>query len=132
MHPAMVGWLVLLLSWPHHLYPVGQASIAAPNAAAVIATAVGGVGLMLAGYVRWQIPAGLFLGVVIFGLLFQDRLGTGLAAQFLQGHVVLAGFFLATDSTCSPANRWPMSGLEPVCSPVQWLLRLLLKEKSLP
>jgi electron transport complex protein RnfD len=105
MHPTMVGWLILLLSWPHHLYPLGSASIAAPHAAVILATALGGMVLLLTGYIRWQIPAGVLLGVALSALLFRNALGGGFLEQFTVGHVILCAFFIAPDSTCSPANR---------------------------
>lgn len=112
MHPAIVGWLVLLLSWPNHLYPVGMASIAAVHLAPILATAAGGVALIMLGYIRWQIPAGVIAGVVVFSLVFQGDLAVGadgqparIVDQLLTGHVALAAFFLATDPTSSPANK---------------------------
>ena len=108
MHPAVVGWLILLLSWPHTLYPVGMASIAAPTTAAIITTGVGGMALWLMGYIRLPITVGVLLGVALSTLLFQSRLDGGVAEQILSGHVVLAAFYLATDSTCSPANKIAM------------------------
>ena len=121
MHPAIVGWLVLLLSWPNHLYPVGMESIAAVHLAPILATAAGGVALLMLGYIRWQIPVGVIGGVVVFSLIFQADLANGgglvnggglangqpasIVDQLLRGHVVLAAFFLATDSTSSPANK---------------------------
>ncbi len=105
MHPAMVGWLILVLSWPHQLYPVGAASIGAPNVAVIAITALGGVGLCLSGYVRWQIPVGVLIGVAISTLLFGSRLEGGILEQIFTGHVVLMAFFVATDTTSSPANR---------------------------
>jgi electron transport complex protein RnfD len=105
MHPAAVGWLVLMLSWPDHVYPVGSASIAAPGAAAVIATLAGGLLLWLKGYIRPQVVLGVLIGTAIFSVLFQGRLPGSFADQFLTGHVILAAFFVATDATSSPANR---------------------------
>ena len=105
MHPAMVGWLILLLSWPHKLYPVGAAAIGAPNTAVIAVTALGGLGLCLSGYVRWQIPVGVFLGVAISTLLFRGGLDGGFFAQLSTGNIVLMAFFIGTDTTSSPANR---------------------------
>jgi electron transport complex protein RnfD len=107
MHPAMIGWLVLLLSWQHFVYPVGAASIATPAHLTVLLTAFGGVVLCLLGYVRWQIPLGVLFGVVLFSLLFSGSLEGGVVKQLLTGHVMLGAFFVATDGTCSPANRLP-------------------------
>jgi electron transport complex protein RnfD len=108
LHPALVAWLVLLLSWPNFLYPVGAESVAAPTQAAVIATLAGGVLLWVRGHIRPQITLGVLLGVALFALLFHGRLNGGFADQFLTGHVFLGAFFLATDATCSPANRRAM------------------------
>jgi electron transport complex protein RnfD len=105
MHPAMVGWLVLLLSFPGHLYPVDMASIASVHLAPVIATLMGGLALMALGHIRWQIPVGVILGVVLSTLLFQGDLEGGLFHQLFNGHVMLAAFFLATDATSSPVNK---------------------------
>jgi electron transport complex protein RnfD len=105
MHPAVVGWLVLVLSWPNWIYPVGMASVASATGTTVIVTAAGGLLLWARGWIRPQIPLGTLAGVAVFSLLFAGRLEGGFADQFLKGHVFLAAFFLATDPTCSPANR---------------------------
>ncbi len=105
MHPAMIGWLVLLLSWQHYIYPVGAASIATPDHAVVLVTALGGLLLCGLGYVRWQIPLGVLAGVALFSALFGASLDGGVMKQLLSGHVMLAAFFVATDATSSPANR---------------------------
>ncbi|MBZ0270307.1 RnfABCDGE type electron transport complex subunit D [bacterium] len=108
MHPAVVGWLVLVLSWPNHVYPVGIASVAGGTTAAVALTALGGLVLWARGIIRPQITLGVLAGVAIFALAFDGKLEGGFADQFLKGHVVLAAFFLATDATTSPANRRAM------------------------
>ena len=105
MHPAMVGILILTLSWPHQLYPVGAVSIGAPNPAVVVVTALGGIALALSGYVRWQVPLGTLLGVALGTLLFRGSLDGGFLAQLASGHIVLMAFFIGTDTTSSPANR---------------------------
>lgn len=105
MHPAVVGWLILLLSWPQYLYPVGMASIAAPHIAAVIVTAIGGIALCVVGCVPPQIPVGVIGGAVIATLLFGNQLNGGVGVQLFEGHLMLAAFFFGTDSTCSPANK---------------------------
>jgi Na+-translocating ferredoxin:NAD+ oxidoreductase subunit D len=105
MHPAMVGWLILVLSWQHQLYPVGSASIGAPHAAVIAITAIGGIGLVLSGYVRWQIPLGVLLGAAVATLLFGGALEGGILEQLFTGHLMLMAFFIGTDTTSSPANR---------------------------
>lgn len=103
MHPAVVGWLVLVLSWPNWVYPVGMASVAAASPATVLWTAAGGLFLWARGIIRPQIPLGVLAGVAVFALVLSGRLEGGFADQFLKGHVLLAAFFLATDATSSPA-----------------------------
>lgn len=105
LHPALVGYLMLLLSWPQYLYPIGAGSLAAPHPAVVIATAIGGLVLALSGAIRLRISIGVILGVMIFTLVFHQRLDGGIVSQLVTGHVMLAAFFLATDATCSPANK---------------------------
>jgi electron transport complex protein RnfD len=108
MHPAVVGWLILLLSWQNHLYPVNMASIAAVHLAPILATLAGGLALIALGYMRFEIPAGVILGVAGSTLIFQADLTGGVLDQLLFGHVALAAFFVATDTTSSPANRLAM------------------------
>lgn len=108
MHPALVGWLVVLLSWPQYVYPIGSASIAAFSTAAVIATVIGGLALLATGYIRFEIPVGVLIGVIGFYFIFQGQLTGGLWEQLFTGHVFLGAFFLATDATVSPANRIPL------------------------
>jgi electron transport complex protein RnfD len=84
---------------------VGAASIGAPEPGVVFVTALGGLALCWLGYVRWQTPLGVLLGVAVFTLIFGDALKGGIFEQLTSGHVMIAAFFIATDSTCSPANR---------------------------
>jgi len=105
MHPAMVGWLILVLSWPRELYTVGAGSIAAPNTAVIVVTAIGGLGLCLSGYVRWQIPLGVLAGAAVGSVAFGAELQGDVLTQLFTGHLMLMAFFIGTDSTCSPANR---------------------------
>ena len=105
MHPAVVGWLVLVLSWPNWIYPVGMDSVASATATTVVLTAAGGLLLWARGWIKPQIPLGTLASVAVFSLLFAGRLEGTFGDQFLKGHVFLAAFFLATDPTSSPANR---------------------------
>jgi electron transport complex protein RnfD len=105
MHPAIVGWLVLLLSWPNHLYPVDMSSIASAHIACIIATTAGGIMLIALSHIQWRVPAGVILGVVLSTLLFKEDLKVGALSQLMTGHVALAAFFVAPDSTSSPVNK---------------------------
>ena len=105
IHPAIVGWLIVYISWPHELTPIGTATIAASHVATVIVTLLGGLALWYQGYIRIRIPIAILAGVAIFTFAFQGNLNGGILDQILQGHVILAAFFLATDATVSPANK---------------------------
>jgi electron transport complex protein RnfD len=105
-HPAMIGWMILLLSWQNHIYPVGMDSIAAQHWVVIFFTFLGGVMLVALGHARWQIPLGLILGVVVFTPLFHHFKPelAGPLTQLATGNVMLAAFFISTDSTSSPVN----------------------------
>lgn len=119
LHPAMVGWLILLLSWQHYIYPVGYESLAAAYIKSeyyqafipvpIYATIFGGITLVALGHVRWQIPAGVIIGVaagtILFQLIAPEKVEQGFIFQLFSGHVMLAAFFIATDATSSPANK---------------------------
>ena len=90
MHPVAVGWLVLLLSWPNHIYAVDAASIASAHPLGIVATALGGIALCAFGVVRWQLPTAVLLGVFVSSLVLSPWLSAGVVDQFLTGHVVLA------------------------------------------
>jgi electron transport complex protein RnfD len=109
-HPAMIGWMILLLSWQNHIYPVGMDSISAQHWVVIFLTFLGGVMLVALGHVRWQIPLGVILGVAVFTPLFhlfKPELA-GPLSQLATGNVMLAAFFILSDSTCSPVNPIPM------------------------
>lgn len=108
LHPAAIGVLILLASWPGYVYPVENSSIASAHPAVVTVTALSGVLLWMTGYIRWQIPAGVLLGTLVTSLALWGPLDGDILGQFTSGHVVLAAVFVATDSTCSPANRKAM------------------------
>jgi electron transport complex protein RnfD len=108
MHPALVGWLVVYLSWPQYVYPIGTASIAGFNTAVIVMTILGGIGLLITGYIRLEITLGVLIGTLVFAFLLQNSLVDSISEQFWSGHVFLAAFFLATDATCSPANKLAM------------------------
>lgn len=108
LHPALVGWLVVYLSWPQYVYPIGTASIAGFNSVVITITLLSGIALLLTGYIRFEISLGVLIGTLVFGFLLRGSLTSGLYEQFFTGHVFLAAFFLATDATSSPANKLAM------------------------
>lgn len=105
IHPAIVGWLIVFVSWPHDIHPIGAATLASVHPAVMIAMAVTGIGLGLLRIIRLRVPIGVLIGVLVFSFLFKGRLQGDLLDQVLSGHVMLAAFFLATDSTSSPINK---------------------------
>lgn len=108
MHPAAIGYLILLVSWPAYIYPVEYGSIASSHEVVVVLTALMGVGLWMTGYIRWQVPVAVLAGTLATSLVLWGPLDGKIVEQFSQGHVVLLAIFMATDSTCSPANRKAM------------------------
>jgi Na+-translocating ferredoxin:NAD+ oxidoreductase RnfC subunit/Na+-translocating ferredoxin:NAD+ oxidoreductase RnfD subunit len=108
LHPALVGWLVVYLSWPHYVFPIGTASIAGFNSVVIVVTILGGLVLWATGYARMEISLGVVIGTVVFAFLLQSKLSGSIGDQLLTGHVFLAAFFLATDTTSSPVNKLAM------------------------
>jgi len=79
----------------------------------IFVTFMGGISLVALGHVRWEVPFGVVLGVVVSAAVWHSQnadLGPGTfyadaLHELVSGHVMLAAFFLATDSTCSPTNK---------------------------
>lgn len=77
---------------------------------------IGGLFLLLARQVPWQIPAGFLAGVAVTSLAlhaYNPALFATMQFQLLAGSTVFAAFFLIPDHTTSPVNPLPMflSGL---------------------
>jgi Na+-translocating ferredoxin:NAD+ oxidoreductase subunit D len=109
-HPAMVGVLVLYVSYPHHVFPVGGITLAAASPLVIYLTAGGGLLLALLGHIRFEVPLAVLAGVALGALAlggYSPDLG-GPLDEILTGHVILTAFFIAPDPTSSPANRWPL------------------------
>ncbi|ACN16288.1 RnfD2 [Desulforapulum autotrophicum HRM2] len=72
---------------------------------------LGGVYLILRGYIRWEISlayiAGIFLTALIFNLANSDLYAPPLFHLFT-GYTLFAAFFLATENSSSPVNLIPM------------------------
>ncbi len=105
-NPVLIAWAVLLLSWGNRVHPVGGELL---GTAWTPGLAIGGLILVTLGHVDWRVPFGLLLGVIGAALLF-GAVSPGTEpwqTQLMMGSVFLGAFFLATDTTCSPANPWP-------------------------
>ena len=76
-----------------------------------LAIVIGGLYLIVRGFVRWEIPlayvVGIFLTALIFHIAAPDRFA-GPWFHLLSGYTLIGAFFLATDDSTSPVNLYPM------------------------
>jgi electron transport complex protein RnfD len=72
---------------------------------------IGGIYLMLRGFIRWEIAltflAGIYLAAFIFNLFDPARFAPP-AFHLLTGYSLIGAFFLATEDSSSPVNFVPM------------------------
>jgi electron transport complex protein RnfD len=72
---------------------------------------VGGVYLIIRGFIRWEISVsfllGIFLTAGIFNLSAPDRF-VGPGFHLVTGYTLIGAFFLATEDSSSPVNFIPM------------------------
>ena len=72
---------------------------------------IGGVYLMLRGYIRWEIAVSFLAGVFVTAFLFNQFGGqqyAGPVFHLLTGYTLVGAFFLATEDSSSPVNLLPM------------------------
>lgn len=72
---------------------------------------IGGLYLILRGFIRWEISISFLAGVFITALLFNVVNPVKFANPFfhlLTGYTLIGAFFLATDDSSSPVNIIPM------------------------
>ena len=72
---------------------------------------IGGIYLMLRGFIRWEISLTFLVGVYITALLFnlidpERFVSPGI--HILSGYTLIGAFFLATEDSSSPVNTIPM------------------------
>lgn len=76
-----------------------------------LAIVIGGIYLIIRGFVRWEIPLAYIVGIVftslVFNIIAPDRF-VGPGFHLLTGYTLLGAFFLATDDSSSPVNVYPM------------------------
>jgi electron transport complex protein RnfD len=72
---------------------------------------IGGIYLMLRGFIRWEISltflAGVYLTAFVFNLANPARFAPP-AFHLLTGYTLIGAFFLATEDSSSPVNYIPM------------------------
>ncbi|MBN2061489.1 MAG: RnfABCDGE type electron transport complex subunit D [Deltaproteobacteria bacterium] len=72
---------------------------------------LGGIYLILRGFIRWEISLSFLLGVVITALIFKmadPGKYAGPGFHLLTGYTLIGAFFLATEDSSSPVNFIPM------------------------
>ncbi len=72
---------------------------------------IGGIYLILRGYIKWEITAAFLAGLIITAFIFQAADAEAYAGplfHLFSGYTLLGAFFLATESSSSPVNRIPM------------------------
>ena len=72
---------------------------------------IGGIYLMLRGFIRWEIAltflAGVYLTASVFNLFNPTQFAPP-AFHLLTGYTLIGAFFLATEDSSSPVNFVPM------------------------
>ena len=72
---------------------------------------IGGIYLIIRGFIRWEISVSFLAGVVITALLFNivnSAQYAGPVFHLLTGYTLIGAFFLATEDSSSPVNLIPM------------------------
>jgi len=96
------------------------------GAACGLALLLGGIYLILRGFIRWEISFSFILGVLITALFFNISNPEKYASPMFHvvtGNVLLGAFFLATDDTTSPVNFVPMLIFGAMCGFLTVLIR---------
>ncbi len=72
---------------------------------------IGGIYLIIRGFIRWEIPAaflaGMFLTALCFNL-YNPEIYAGPGFHILTGYALIGAFFLATEDSSSPVHFIPM------------------------
>ena len=72
---------------------------------------IGGIYLILRGYIRWEISLSFILGIIVTAFCFNMANPAsygGPVIHLFSGYTLLGAFFLATENSSSPVNRIPM------------------------
>jgi len=72
---------------------------------------IGGIYLIIRGFIRWEISVSFLAGIVITALLFNlvnSAQYAGPVFHLLTGYTLIGAFFLATEDSSSPVNLIPM------------------------
>ncbi len=72
---------------------------------------LGGIYLILRGYIRWEISLSFILGIIVTAFCFNmanPEIYGSPAIHLFSGYTLLGAFFLATENSTSPVNTIPM------------------------
>ncbi len=72
---------------------------------------IGGVYLILRGYIKWEVSLSYIAGIIITALIFRmakPDLYAGPMFHLFTGYTLFGAFFLATETSSSPVNLIPM------------------------
>ncbi len=72
---------------------------------------IGGIYLILRGYIRWEISVSFIAGILVTAFLFNmsnPEKYAGALFHLFSGYTLLGAFFLATENSSSPINKIPM------------------------
>jgi len=97
------------------LFPIGDLimgrQVGAIGSTFGLGLIIGGIYLIVRGYIRWEIPVSFIVGIIVTAYGFSlANPGTyaGPTIHLFSGYTLIGAFFLATENSSSPANRIPM------------------------
>ncbi len=97
------------------LFPIGDLimgkQVGAIGSTFGLGLIIGGIYLILRGYIRWEIPVSFIAGIIVTALCFSLANPDAYAGPWIHlfsGYTLLGAFFLATENSSSPANKIPM------------------------
>jgi electron transport complex protein RnfD len=76
-----------------------------------LALMIGGIYLIIRGFIRWEIPVAYIVGLLVTAAIFHLANPARFASpmfHLLTGYTLIGAFFLATDDSSSPVNFVPM------------------------
>ncbi len=97
------------------LFPIGDLimgkQVGAIGSTFGLGLIIGGIYLILKGYIRWEIPVSFIIGIIFTAFCFNKvnpDTYAGPMIHLFSGYTLLGAFFLATETSSSPVNRSPM------------------------
>ena len=98
-----------------NLFPIGDLimgkQVGAIGSTFGLGIILGGIYLILRGYIRWEISISFILGIIVTAFCFNmanPQVYGGPVIHLFSGYTLLGAFFLATEHSSSPVNKIPM------------------------